>query len=305
MEVKDYSGQFTRGGTSYGSFAKPVLGGSGNVAEGLSKIGSKTAFVGKIGQDFFGNLYLNDLKEKKIVTKIFRDKHLQTGLILVLVEDGQQRSFLVFRGANDNLSSKEIEKTRNLIKGSTYLYFSGLSLVKDPQRSAIFKAIDLAKKFKTKIVFDPGAFNLVNSEKNLFKELLGQCDIFSPNLEEARAITGANNINEVVYNLRERVPFTALKCDRNGCILITKNKVVKVPGYGTKCVDPTGAGDAFTAGVIYGLSRGLSLQSIGRLANWFAAGLVTRIGPRSFPTKMEIEKFLKRLPSTDGQETNI
>ena len=93
----DYE-QLFRGGTSYCSLAKAVLGGSGNVAVGLSTIGGATAFVGKAGHDFFGNLYIEDLEEKGVVSRIFRDRHSPTGLIIALVEDGKQRSFLDFVG---------------------------------------------------------------------------------------------------------------------------------------------------------------------------------------------------------------
>jgi len=285
--------QFFRGGTSYCSFAKAVPGGSGNVAVGLSTIGGATAFVGKAGHDFFGNLYVQNLEEKGVVSKIFLDKHSPTGLIIALVEDGKQRSFLVFRGANDKLAPDEIEKATSLIKRSNYIYFSGYSLVNDPQRNAIFRAVSLAKKFKTKIVFDPGASNLVKSEKRLFTELSGLCDVFSPNMDEARAITNATSVDDVVSRLRKKIPFTALKCDENGCILINKEGAVRVPSYNVRCVDPTGAGDAFTAAVIYGLSRGLPLQIIGQLANWFAAEVVAGIGPRSFPGKSKINRFLE------------
>ena len=295
VQVNGNYERFFRGGTSYCNFAKALLGGSGNVAAGLSAMGGTPAFVGKAGYDFFGKLYIQGLKEDGVVTKIFLDKHSPTGLIILLVEDGEQRSFLVFRGANDKLSPAEIDKATSLIKRSNYLYFSGYSLVNDPQRSAILRAIDLAKKFKTKIVFDPGAFNLVKSEKTLFTKLLDLCDVFSPNLEEARAITNVTDTDDVTDKLREKVPLTALKCDENGCILISKENVVRVSSYNVRCVDPTGAGDAFTAGLIYGLCRGLPLESIGQLSNWFAAEVVTSIGPRSFPTKSKIERFLKRL----------
>lgn len=299
----DYK-RFFRGGTSYCNFAKAVLGGSGNVAAGLSTIGGTTAFVGKAGYDFFGKLYLRNLKEKEVFTKIFFDEHSPTGLILVLVEDGKQRSFLVFRGANDKLSPDEIEKTTSLIRRSHYLYFSGYSLVNKPQRNAILKAVDLARKFKVNIVFDPGAVNLIRSERALFTRLLDLCDVFSPNLEEARAITSVGNIDDVVDLLKKKNPLTTLKCDRNGCIIISKERVIRVPGYNVKCVDPTGAGDAFTAGVIYGLSRKLPYKSIGQLGNWFAAEVVSNIGPRSFPTKTKINDFLKRLHSENAAETS-
>jgi sugar/nucleoside kinase (ribokinase family) len=287
--------QFFRGGTTYCNLIKSVLGGSGNVAAGLSTIGGATAFVGKAGHDFFGKSYIRDLKKKGVATKIFVDKYFPTGLIIAFLEDGKQRSFLVFRGANDKLSPDEIEKATSFIKRSNYLYFSGYSLVNDTQRSAILRAVDLAKKFKTKIIFDPGAFNLAKSQKRLFTKLLSSCDVFSPNLEEAYAITNVTNTKDVIGKLREKVPLTALKCGENGCILISKENVVRVPSYNVRSVDPTGAGDAFSAGVIYGLCRGLSLESIGQLANWFAAQVVTGIGPRSFPTKSKIGPFLKTL----------
>ena len=287
--------QICRGGTAYGDFVKPALGGIGNIAVGLQTLGCKTAVVGKAGADFLGKSYLQNLKENGVITEIFLDDDFPTGLILVYLESGKERSFNVFRGANDKLSISEIDKSTNLIEQSDYVYFSGFSLVNDPQRSAILRAIDLAKRFNKKIVFDPGAFNLIKSEKSFFSKLSSLCDVFSPNLEEARAITNLTYLNDVIEKLRETIPLTALKLDQNGCILITKDKLIKVPRYNSKCIDPTGAGDAFTAGVIYGLTRKMALECTAQLANWYASQVVSRIGPRSFPTKPSIKNFLKKL----------
>jgi sugar/nucleoside kinase (ribokinase family) len=287
--------QICRGGTIYGKFAKPVLGGIGNIAVGLQTLGCKTAVVGKAGDDFLGRFYLQDLKANGVTTKIFLDGDFPTGIILVYLELGTERSFHVFRGANDKLSTAEIDKSTNLIKQSDYVYFSGFSLVNDPQRSAVLRAIDLARKFNKKIVFDPGAFNLIKKEKAFFSKLSNICDVFSPNLEEARAITNLNCLDDVIERLRETLPLTALKLDQNGCVLITKDKVIKVPSHNSECIDSTGAGDAFTAGVIYGLIQGLPLESTGQLANWFASQVVSKMGPRSFPTKTIINNFLKKL----------
>ena len=99
VQVNENDLQFCRGGTSYCSFAGTAFGGGGNVAVGLSKIGGKSAFIGKAGEDFFGKSYVEDLKRNSVDAKVFLDKHLPTGLIVVFVEDNIQRSFLVFRGA--------------------------------------------------------------------------------------------------------------------------------------------------------------------------------------------------------------
>jgi sugar/nucleoside kinase (ribokinase family) len=291
--------RFFKGGTSYCNNAQIVLGGSANVAIGISALGGKTAFIGKAGNDFSGRFYEERLKDKAVFSQVFFDEHCPTGLIVVFVENARKRSFLVYRGANDKLSKDEVDKASELIRKSNYLYFSGYSLLNDPQRSAILHAVDLAKKFKKKIVFDPGAFNLIKSERKLFTKLLQFSDIFSPNLEEARALTNIACIDDMIDKLRESIPLTALKCDQNGCILISKEKVLRVPRMKVKSVDPTGAGDAFTAGLIFGLSRELPLESTGQLANWLASQVITRVGAGSFPAKSKIEHFLRRL-STQG-----
>jgi fructokinase len=287
--------RFFRGGTSYCDSAKIALGGSGNIAVGLSSLRGRAAFVGKAGDDFFGKLYIQDLKNKGVVPKVFLDKDSSTGLLISFVEDGKERSFLVFRGANDRLSIDEIEKATSLIKRSKYVYFSGYSLVNDPQRSAVLRAVEIAKKFKRKIVFDPGAYNLVKSKQKFFAKLLDSCDILSLNLDEAEAITDTTNIEDAITKLRNKVPLTALKYGGKGCFLISEKNIVEVPGFQVKCLDPTGAGDAFTAALIYGLTTKLSPESIGQLANWFAAKLVTQFGSRSYPSKSEIYHFLQKL----------
>lgn len=295
LKVKHGHMRFFRGGTSYVDFAKAVLGGSGNVAVGLSSLGGKAAFVGKAGDDFFGKLYIRNLKKKRVVPKIFFDRDSPTGLVISLVGDGKQRSFLVFRGANDKLSTSEIDKETDLFRRSKYVYFSGYSLVNDPQRSAVLRAIGLARKFKAKIVFDPGAYNIIKSRRKIFLRLLDLCDIFSPNLEEAQAITNATNIEDIISQLRDKVPFIALKCDANGSILISGKNIVKIPSFKVRVLDPTGAGDAFTAALIYGLAHALPLESTGKLANWVAAEVVAHVGSRSFPSKSRSDLFLTKL----------
>lgn len=305
VQVNGNYQQFCRGGTTYCSFASLVLGGGGNVAVGLSTIGGKSAFIGKAGRDFFGKLYIKDLKRNGVETRLFSDKNSPTGLIVVFTEQDFQRSFFVFRGANDQLLPEEIERAYNIIKRSKYVYFSGFSLVNNPQRNTVLRAIDQAKKLKKKIVFDPGAFNIIKSEIRLFDSILDMCDVFSPNLEEARAITNSNDIDDVVCKLQDRVPLTFLKCDKYGSILISKDEIVRSPSGNVNCLDSTGAGDAFTAAAVYGLSHNLPLESIGQFANWFSGEVISKIGPRSYPKKSRIDDFLKSLFSHNPNDDNF
>jgi sugar/nucleoside kinase (ribokinase family) len=100
-------------------------------------------------------------------------------------------------------------------------------------------------------------------------------------------------MSQIISKLRNRVPITTLKCGEKGSILITKESVIEVKGFKVDCIDPTGAGDAFTAAVIFGLSKGFTLPKTIKLANWFAAQVVTKMGSRSFPCKDDIDVFLR------------
>jgi fructokinase len=283
---------FSSGGTSYCEIAKPVFGGSGNLAVGISKLGGQAAFIGKAGNDAFGKAYEKDLKKNGVFSKMFFDECLPTGLIIALVQK-RERSFLVSRGANDQLMLDEIRKAENLLGESTCIYFCGYSLVHDPQRYSILQAIELSRKHGARIIFDPGAYNLVRSERAFFRSLLDLCDVISLNVDEAKAITNANSFKSMVKEIGQKVPLTVLKCGEKGSLLHENGKFVKTEGYNIEPVDTTGAGDAFTSALIYGLTHQLSLESTCKLGNWFAAQVTGKIGARSFPSKSEINHFLQ------------
>jgi sugar/nucleoside kinase (ribokinase family) len=296
---KSRTALFPTGGTSYLNYAKIDLGGAGNVAEGMSLLGAKTCFIGKAGNDCWGKIYEENLHGKGVNARILFEENASTGVAQVVSGEKGERTFHVFRGANDKLVSKEIDQSIGLIKNSEYLYFSGYSLVSNPQRDAILHAFELARKDHIKVVFDPGVHNLVKSNFDLFKGISDKCDVFCPNFEEAKAITKTTTLKEALVELQERKSMTALKCGARGCFLIGPKNTTRIRAFKTECQDTTGAGDAFAAGLIFGLVKHFPLESIGRLANWFAARAVTNIGARNFPSKTEIRSFLKELKTAE------
>lgn len=291
--VSTESAQLTYGGTHYCHFAGIFPGGMGNVATALSCLGGRVGFIGKVGKDWWGELYLEDLEKNNVSACVSYDSHLPTGLVVVFVDERGERSFLVSRGANDNLLPDEVEKA-GLINKSSYFFVSGLSLVSSSQREVVLRAAGLAKKEGVKVILDPGAHNLIISEVEVFAKLLNLSDILCANLDEAEAITGVAEVEDIVNQLRGRFQLVALKLGGEGCVLANRSEIVELAGYKVKCVDTTGAGDAFAAALIYGLSHGLSLEITGRLANWFAAQVVKGHGARNFPAKASIKRFLAR-----------
>jgi sugar/nucleoside kinase (ribokinase family) len=294
VKVGNGINQLLRGGVKYCKSTRISFGGSGNVAVGLSFLGGKAAFLGKAGNDLLGKLYVGNLRRNGVFARVFFDQTAPTGLVIVYVEKNGERSFLVFRGANDNLSINEIKEAEDLIQGSGYIYLSGYSLVNDPQRGAIVKAFELGKKLKKKIVFDPGAQNLIKLNRTLFVKIAEESDVFSPNLEEAQALTNSKDITDVARKLRKKVPLTVIKCGEKGAIFVSEDKTLKVPSSPVHCLDTTGAGDAFTAALIYGLVHEQNIEIVGQNANRFAAQVTTQLGARSFSPKGKIDQSIKR-----------
>jgi sugar/nucleoside kinase (ribokinase family) len=287
------------GGISYLDSAKIVPGGSGNVAVGMSLLGLKTAFIGKAGKDYLGKLYSDDLVHQKILTKIFYDKNSPTGIVIVFTEHEGERSFQVFRGANDGLTAEEVESSKMLIKNSKYLYICGCSLINSKQQSALLKAIEIAKSHDVKVIFDAGAYNIIEPRRDLFQRVLSSCDIFCPNEKEALAITETKTLKEAIRCLREKGILTAIKRGKKGSIFVNRRKTIRTLPFKVEAVDSTGAGDAFIAAITYGLVKRMPLDISANFANWYAAQIVKSCGARNFPSRKAVQSFLAGQRSKD------
>jgi len=175
---------FLKGGTSYCDFAKIDFGGAGNVASGVALLGGKTAFISKAGNDCWGRLYEENLKTKGVTTRIFYQDDIFTGLDLVGLEQDGERSFCVFRGANDTLSEHDVDNSIDLIMRSEYLYFSGYSLANEPQRTAILPcSLPKNKQNKRDIV---GEIDLLDTMLSSLVEILEEKGILTTEEWEKR-----------------------------------------------------------------------------------------------------------------------
>jgi sugar/nucleoside kinase (ribokinase family) len=281
-----------KGGVSYCDHVKYTYGGSGTIAAALSLLGISSYFVGKAGKDRYRKLYQQNLEKNNVKTRIFSDNYLPTGVLVSIIDNNAERSFLVSRGANDNLTADEI---KDIIDGIDFdfIYVTGYSLVNSPQRDAILYAIRNAHDRGAKVFFDPGAFNTITLSKNYFKKVSELSNIISANLKEAKTLAQAHNTSDAVQILSEKVPLLVIRLGEEGCIVSSNEYKIKVPAPNVKAIDSTGAGDAFNAAFISGIIKKWSLNDIANFANWFAAKTTEQIGARSFPFKSEIIKVTK------------
>lgn len=236
-------------------------GAPANVLACLSKCGKKTAFIGKVGQDMHGAFLKGVLEGNGIRTEgLIEDGNVFTTLAFVALSEAGERSFSFARkpGADTCLTGDELKK--ELIQDSRIFHIGSLSLTEEPARSATFKALELAKEAGCIISYDPNyRAPLWESEKAAIegmRSVLSFVDVMKLSDEECLLLTDTFKPEEAIKKLLDiGITIVAVTLGEKGAIIGTKEGIRYVPGYPTKAVDTTGAGDAFWGGFLNCLSE--------------------------------------------------
>ena len=291
--LDDPPSNIPHGGTVYSPQMKLMPGGIGNVAAGVAALGGLACLVGRAGNDIFSEMYAQDLRQRGVDYHMMADKDKTTGLLTSLVDPSGERSFIVHRGANDDLAFTDILPMLETVK-ARFLFTAGYSFFSPPQNEAIISIIKHFKERNTKIIFDPAVFNLVKIRQKYYEAALENSDVILPNAEEAKALSGEQDLLTALRMLSEH-RTVILKAGPNGCLAASNGNIICYPGSISQAVDTTGAGDAFAAAVIFGFSHGYELEDVLKLATWFSGKKVESVGPRSYPPQADITMFLNKV----------
>lgn len=253
-------------------------GGTANVAFYITKLGGNSVFAGKVGDDYFGEIFLEDLEKNGIAANISISKGENTGAVFVLVFPNGERSFIVDRGANAKLRYEDFNL--DLIRGSKYCFFSGYSF-QDKEILDSLKRLLKEIANDTSIVFNPGAPNLAQKFREAFINVVQEyASVLILNEAEARYLTGCSSEGEMISSLLSLVDTVALTRGDRGSVLARQNQIYEIKAGSVDVVDTTGAGDAYAAGFIYGLCLGWDVKTAGEFASQVAARVVSRLGAR-------------------------
>ena len=240
-------------------------GGTANVAVQIAKLGDKSKFVGKIGNDAFGEYFRQNLIENGIKNLTFVDDKNPTGLCISMVCDNGEKAMIANRGANDYFEREEIESCIDEITDSKIVYFSGYSLLSKKNSESILYAIEECQKKNCEIYFNPGAPNLIKED---FKGIIHDfVDVLILNIEEAKNIIREDKIEDILKSLTNIVELVVITIGKSGCILPKEGKHVHIETEKLDALDTTGAGDAFSAGFIVGKLKGKEEKDCARLGN--------------------------------------
>lgn len=255
---------FTPSGTSEAGmriFEQNPGGAPANALAVFAKFGEKAAFIGKVGNDMHG-LFLKETMEKAgIDTKgmIVSDKVFTTLAFVSLNEQGEREfSFARKPGADTCLMEQEVNV--DIIKDSKILHIGSLSLTDEPCRSATFYALQQAKDAGKIISYDPNyralLWESVESAIAGMRSPLDYVDVMKISDEETKLLTDIEDPEGAAKALLAKgVSLVAVTLGKDGAYVCTKEGGAVVPGFESKVVDTTGAGDSFWGGFLYQLAK--------------------------------------------------
>jgi len=267
-------------------------GSAANTIVGIADMGGSAAYACKTGSDEFGHHYLDEMKQLGITIEVPQTEG-QTGTCVVLITPDAQRTMLTSLGISSSLSADDIRTEE--IAQAEYVYIEGYLFAGDSTKAAALKAIEIAKANNVKVALTVSDPFLIDICRDQFKELIeGPVDLLFCNEEEARALTGLDDPIDCAHAIHRHCDNVALTLGRNGSIIMHEGEAFPVEGVEVEAIDTTGAGDMYAAGVLYGITNGLSWQQAGHLGSHAAARVVSQLGAR-LPqplSQSEIEQLL-------------
>ena len=262
-------------------------GSAANTIVGLARLGIKTGFIGKVGRDKEGDFILEDLKREGVDTGGITKSKGSTGLIIGFVDKSGERALYAYPGVNDTLRMDSSKL--KYAKKAKFLHLSSFVGEKSYQAQR-----QLLKHIKAKISFSPGMLYARKGLKEL-ELLIKNSEVIFLNREEVRLLTNREFKvgTEKIVNLGAKI--VAVTLGKDGCYLADRDGSYFVKAYPAKVIDTTGAGDAFSAGFLYGLLIGKSTEICGKIGNKVASLCIGKIGARKgLPFKEDLELFLSK-----------
>ena len=260
-----------------------------NSVMGISNLGGKCAFIGRIGRDTHGKFYINQLKKSGVDPKLKECDLSATGRCLSLITPDHERTFAVNLGAASNLSKQDISE--DYVKKSKILHITGYEI--ESAKDAIFHAVEVAQKNNIKISFDLADPFLIERRRSDLKKILNNSVNFVfANEAEAKAFTGFEDPADAIDELSKYATISIVKTGVKGSLVRSGNKTIQIPAYATRVVDTTGAGDLYAAGFLWAYTQGKDLELWGKVGALMASKVISQVGAIiAEPMRGEVEKI--------------
>jgi len=249
-------------------------GSAANTIVGLARLGLKTGFIGKVADDYEGQLLLNDFRREGVNTNgIIVAKEGRSGVVAAYVDKKGERALYVHPSVNDSLTFEEINI--QYAKETRFLHLTSVDEKPFQAQKKLVKELP-----DVKVSLDPGE---IYARKGLteLKPIIKRSFVVLPSEGELKILTRKGWREGAKTLLKEGVGIVAAKLGERGCYVTDGREAYLIEPFKVNVVDTTGAGDAFSAGFLYGLVKGKDLYHCGRLGNFVASRCITRVGART------------------------
>jgi len=270
-------------------------------ADAVARLGGSIGFIGVVGNDDFGKMLIERLKKDGVDIKYLKilDEYT-TGTAFVMYYSSGERKFIFHlrHAAAGQLSEKDIDE--EYIANAKILHVMGSAIaVSKSSMNAVYKAARIAYENNVKISFDPNLrpeLLSVDKIREICKPVLERSSFILPSRGEAEVLTGLRDPKSAGKRLLEiGAEIVVIKLGSEGSMGFLDDKIIHIPAYSVKEVDPTGAGDIYDAAFIVTYLKGWDIKEILRFANAAGAIKVTKFGPMEGPMSFEeVMNFIKK-----------
>lgn len=253
-------------------FERNPGGAPANLLACAAKLGERTAFIGKVGNDSFGDFLADTLINAGVDTKgLCRNPEVNTTLAFVDLDKTGNRSFSFYRKPGADITLEKSDIPDEIISESSIFHFGSLSFTDEPCASATLYAIEMAKEAGAIISYDPNYRPPLWDSENKAKEkmLLGAkyADVMKISDNEILFLTGSDSIeNSIDFFLELGISLIMVTCGPEGAFYATSKHRGKRATFDVKTIDTTGAGDAFCGAMLHCL-KGKTLEEIRDLSD--------------------------------------
>jgi len=255
-----------------------ISGGSvANSIVGLSQLGNKVGFIGKVSEDDLGNKYEEGLKKEKVEYFYSKKKEeLPTGTCLILITPDSERTMCTFLGIAGKINENDVDVSA--VKNSEITFLEGYLWDEGDPKKAFNKAIQSSNK----VAMSLSDQFCVERHKPHFLDLVkNKLDITFANEQEILSLINTKNFDEVISFAKKLGSLIVITRGEKGSIAIQKNEVVECDSQkNLKIVDLTGAGDLFAAGFLHGHVNKLSIKESLEKGTEMASKIIQKIGAR-------------------------
>jgi len=248
-------------------------GSAANTIVGLARLGVRTGFVGTVGSDREGSLLLDDFKREGVDLHGITKAKGNTGTALIFIDSHGERAIYVLPSVNDTFVTANFDyaKQAKIVHLSSFMSIDQLRMQ--------ISFVQQLRGSRVKISFSPGNI-YAKLGLNELKPLIERSLVLFLNKEEASALTGSPDVEEVASILDVGAHIVAVTLGDKGSYVVTRSKSLDLPPYKSDITDTVGAGDAFAAGFLYGQLTGKDPRESGLYGNYMASKSIAQLGGR-------------------------